>query len=270
MTTIRPFAPLRALAVLAALAALALGDLASAQAPAPGAGTYRPEVGQPGKDVVWVPTPDALVARMLDMAKLERDDVLIDLGSGDGRTVVAAAKRGAQALGIELNADLVRLARQRAEREGVADRARFEVRDLFEQDLSGATVITMFLLTEINLKLRPTLLALKPGTRIVSNTFGMGDWQADETATVSRDAGCDDPWCTAMLWIVPARVAGAHHTPAGALTLEQTYQKLAGTLRRDGRAVPVAGTVRGTDVVLDAGGRALRGTVRDGRLELRP
>jgi hypothetical protein len=267
MTTIRPFALLR---VLAACAGLAVAAAAPAQSLSPEAGTYRPEVGQPGKDVVWVPTPDALVARMLDMAKVGRDDVLIDLGSGDGRTVVAAAKRGVRALGIELNADLVRLARQRAEREGVADRARFEVRDLFDQDLSGATVITMFLLTEINLKLRPTLLALKPGTRIVSNTFGMGDWQADETATVTRDAGCDDPWCTAMLWVVPARVAGAHRTTEGALTLEQTYQKLVGTLRRDGRAVPVTGTVRGTEVVLDAGGRVLRGTVRDGRVELRP
>ncbi|MFN9773465.1 MAG: SAM-dependent methyltransferase, partial [Burkholderiales bacterium] len=159
MTTIRPFALLR---VLAACAGLAVAAAAPAQSLSPEAGTYRPEVGQPGKDVVWVPTPDALVARMLDMAKVGRDDVLIDLGSGDGRTVVAAAKRGVRALGIELNADLVRLARQRAEREGVADRARFEVRDLFDQDLSGATVITMFLLTEINLKLRPTLLALKP------------------------------------------------------------------------------------------------------------
>jgi SAM-dependent methyltransferase len=267
MTPIRPLAMLR---TFAAFAALALAGLACAQSAASEPGSYKPEVGQPGKDVVWVPTPDALVTRMLDMAKVVSEDVLIDLGSGDGRTVVAAAKRGARALGIDLNADLVRLARQRAEREGVADRARFEVRDLFEQDLSGATVITMFLLTEINLKLRPTLLALKPGTRIVSNTFGMGDWQADETAVATRDAGCDDPWCTAMLWIVPARVAGTHRTPAGALTLEQTYQKLSGTLRRDGRAVPVTGTVRGTEVMLDAGGRALRGAVRDGRIELRP
>jgi protein-L-isoaspartate O-methyltransferase len=165
MTTIRRSALLRA---LAACAAFALAGAAPAQPAAQDAGTYRPEVGQPGKDVVWVPTPDALVTRMLDMAKVVRDDVLIDLGSGDGRTVVAAARRGARALGIDLNPDLVRLARQRAEREGVTDLARFEVRDLFEQDLSEATVITMFLLTEINLKLRPTLLALKPGTRIVS------------------------------------------------------------------------------------------------------
>jgi len=242
---------------------------APASAPAAPADGYVPEVGQPGKDVVWVPTPQALVDRMLDMAALGPDDRLIDLGSGDGRTVVTAARRGARALGLDLNPDLVRLARQRAEREGVADRARFEVRDLFEQDLSDATVITLFLLTEINLKLRPTLLALRPGTRIVSNTFGMGDWDPDRRETVSRDQGCDDPWCTALLWIVPARVAGTHRTDEGVLVLEQVFQRLTGSLqRRDGRRVKVTGTVRGEVVTLDAGGRALRGTVRDGRLEV--
>ncbi|HMS79982.1 MAG TPA: class I SAM-dependent methyltransferase [Burkholderiaceae bacterium] len=258
-----------ALAFANAAPAQTAATAASAPSPAAPADGYVPEVGQPGKDVVWVPTPQALVGRMLDMAALGPDDRLIDLGSGDGRTVVTAARRGARALGLDLNPDLVRLARQRAEREGVADRARFEVRDLFEQDLSDATVITLFLLTEINLKLRPTLLALRPGTRIVSNTFGMGDWDPDRRETVSRDQGCDDPWCTALLWIVPARVAGTHRTDEGVLVLEQAFQRLTGSLqRRDGRRVKVTGTVRGEVVTLDAGGRALRGTFRDGRLEV--
>jgi SAM-dependent methyltransferase len=245
---------------------LAAGALAQrAEAPAE---AYQPSVGQPGKDVVWVPTPQVLVDTMLDMAKLTPADRLIDLGSGDGRTVLTAARRGAPALGIELNPDLVRLARRQAEREGLAARARFEQRDLFKQDLSTASVITMFLLTEINLKLRPRLLALKPGTRIVSNTFTMGDWAPDETRTLLRDEGCDDAWCTAHLWIVPARVAGTHRTLAGTLRLVQTHQRLAGTLGDGASGVPVNGRVRGTEIELDAGGRTLRGRVRAGRLEL--
>jgi hypothetical protein len=200
------------------------------------------------------------------MARLTPADRLIDLGSGDGRTVVTAARRGAQALGIELNPDLVRLARQRAEREGVAARARFEQRDLFVQDLSKASVITMFLLNDINLKLRPRLLELQPGTRIVSNTFTMGDWSPDETRTLSRDQGCEDAWCTAHLWTVPARVAGTHHTPEGTLQLSQRYQRLTGTLHDGRRAVAVTGRVRGAEVELDAAGRTLRGSMRAGRM----
>jgi hypothetical protein len=258
---------LRALACALPLWSLAAG-VAAQRADAP-AEPYRPTVGQPGKDVVWVPTPQVLVDTMLEMAALRPDDVLIDLGSGDGRTVVTAARRGARSLGLELNPDLVRLARQLAEREGVSERARFEQRDLFTQDLSQATVITMFLLTEINMKLRPKLLALKPGTRVVSNTFTMGDWDPDETRIVSRDEGCDDAWCTAHLWIVPARAAGTHRTREGVLVLEQAHQRLTGTLRGRDRAVAVTGYVRGSEVSLDAGGRALRGVVKDGRVELR-
>jgi hypothetical protein len=259
---------IRSLPVRACMLALAWGLAAGAaaqRADAPGE-PYQPSVGQPGKDVVWVPTPQVLVDTMLDMAKLTPADRLIDLGSGDGRTVVTAARRGAPALGIELNPDLVRLARQRAEREGVGARARFEQRDLFVQDLSKASVITMFLLTEINLKLRPKLLALAPGTRIVSNTFTMGDWSPDETRTVSRDQGCDDAWCTAHLWIVPARVAGTHRLRGGTLQLEQTYQKLTGTLVDGARGVPVSGRVSGTEVELDVAGRTVRGSMRGDRM----
>src|SRR5919205_3730885 len=165
--------------------------LAAAQAQrAPASSAYQPEVGQAGKDVVWVPTPQAVVDRMLDMAKLTPQDFLIDLGSGDGRTVITAAKRGSRALGIEYNPDMVELSKRNAAKEGVSDKAQFIKADLFESDFSKAQVITMFLLPSINLKLRPKILDLKPGTRIVSNSFDMGDWTADETAEATPAEGC--------------------------------------------------------------------------------
>src|SRR5437588_5972128 len=183
---------------------IACSTLALAQAQrAPSA--YEPEVGQPGKDVVWVPTPQAVVDKMLELAHVTPKDFLIDLGSGDGRTVITAAKRGTRALGIEYNPDMVELSKKNAREAGVEERAQFMQADLFETDLSKASVITMFLLPDINLKLRPKLLGLKPGTRIASNTFTMGDWQPDMKQTVEA---CDGSWCTALFWIVPARVAG--------------------------------------------------------------
>src|SRR4029453_3855949 len=165
---------------------------------------FQPQVGQEGKDVIWVPTPQALVDKMLDMAKVTPKDYVIDLGSGDGRTVITAAKRGSKALGIEYNPDMVELSKRNAVKEGVSDKATFVKADLFESDFSQAQVIHMFLLPSINMKLRPKILDLKPGTRIVSNSFDMEDWKADETGTAS---GCDH-WCTAHLWIVPAKVGG--------------------------------------------------------------
>ena len=149
-----------------------------------------PSVGQPGKDVVWVPTSQVVVDTMLNLAKVTPQDVVYDLGSGDGRTVISAAKRGARAKGIEYNPDMVELSRQNAAKEGVSDRATFVKADLFETDFSEATVITMFLLPSINLKLRPKILNMKPGTRIVSNTFTMGEWKDDDTATVEENQGC--------------------------------------------------------------------------------
>jgi hypothetical protein len=230
---------------------------------------YQPSVGQPGKDVVWVPTPQALVDKMLDMAKVTPKDYVIDLGSGDGRTVITAAKRGARALGIEYNPDMVELSQRSAEQEGVGGRAEFKNADLFKEDLSQATVITMFLLPSINLKLRPTILGLKPGTRVVSNTFTMGDWEPDETARLDRSEGCEASWCTALLWIVPAQVGGTHRIPQGELTLKQSYQALSGTLRSEGKTVPVEGKLLGEEVFLNAGGRALHGRVNGKRLEIR-
>ena len=245
---------------------IAFSTLALAQAQrAPAPSTYEPEVGQAGKDVVWVPTPQAVVDRMLDMARLTPKDFLIDLGSGDGRTVITAAKRGAHALGIEFNPDMVELSKANARAAGVTERAEFTKGDLFEADLSKASVITMFLLPDINLKLRPKLLALKPGTRIVSNTFTMGDWQADSKQTVDA---CDGSWCTALLWIVPARVAGQYKLPQGELTLKQSFQNLSGTLAADGRTVPVHGKVRGDDITLSAGSKQYHGHYNGKDLQL--
>ena len=211
-----------------ALALCAIASAAWAQAPA-APGTFQPQVGQPGKDVVWVPSPQDLVDRMLDMAEVTPRDFVIDLGSGDGRTVITAAKRGARAMGIEYNPDMVRLAQLAAAKEGVADKATFVKADLFETDFSQATVVTMFLLPAINLKLRPKILDLKPGTRIVSNTFTMEDWQPDDTASIEGDGTCTN-WCNALFWVVPAKVGGTWRWPQGELTLTQKFQMLSGTL----------------------------------------
>src|SRR3989304_10191331 len=173
---------------------------------------YTPSVGQSGKDVVGVPSPQALVDKMLDMAKVTPADFVMDLGSGDGRTVITAAKRGARAHGIEYNPDLVVLSRRNAAAAGVGNRATFAQADIFQSDFSQATVITLFLLTDLNLKLRPTLLSLKPGTRVVSNSFKMGEWEPDQVF----ELGCDT-YCTAYLWIVPGRVQGKWQLPQGGL-----------------------------------------------------
>ena len=230
---------------------------------------YEPSVGQEGKDVVWVPTPQALVDKMLDMAKVTPKDYVIDLGSGDGRTVITAAKRGAKAHGIEYNPDMVDLSKRNAEKEGVGDKATFAKADLFESDFSQAQVITMFLLPSINIKLRPKILDLKPGTRIVSNSFDMEEWKADETATAS---GCDH-WCTAHLWIVPAKVGGTWKLPQGELNLKQTFQMLSGTLRSGNVSTPISGKLTGDQISFTAGitqytgrvnGNAMEGTVNGG------
>lgn len=191
---------------------------------------FMPKVGQPGKDVIWVPTPDALVERMLDMAKATPQDFVVDLGSGDGRTVIAAAKRGIKAMGIEFNPDMVALSVRNAEKSGVGERTKFVHGDVFATDFSQATVVTMYLLSSLNLKLRPTLLNMKPGTRLVSHAFNMGDWTADETATVEG--------YTAYMWVVPAKVQGRWQVTGSngnfELVLDQTYQKITGKVSGSG------------------------------------
>ena len=242
---------------------------AAACAQQPATSTYEPTVGQEGKDVVWVPTPQALVDKMLDMAKVTANDFVMDLGSGDGRTVITAAKRGARAVGVEYNPQMVELSKRNAQKEGVTDRAQFMKADLFETDFSKATVITMFLLPDINLKLRPKLLQLKPGTRVVSNSFTMGDWQPDETAELNSAQGCTNSWCTALLWIIPARVAGTYKTAQGEVTFKQQYQMLSGTMRTAERTVPIEGKVRGEDITFKAGGKEYRGRLNGKQLELK-
>jgi hypothetical protein len=230
-----------------------------------GKADYEPHVGQEGKDVIWVPTPQALVDRMLDMGKVTAKDYLIDLGSGDGRTVITAAKRGAKALGIEYNPDMVELSKRNAAKEGVTDRASFMKADLFESDFSQATVITMFLLPDINLRLRPKILNLKPGTRIVSNSFTMGDWSADDTV-IAKD-GCVS-YCTAYLWIVPAKVEGNWKLDDSELTLKQTYQMISGTLRRGSNTMQLAnGRLNGDQITFNASGSLYTGRVTSDGME---
>jgi len=235
------------------------------------AADYKPEPYQPGKDVVWLPTSEALVNRMLDMVKLTPNDYLVDLGSGDGITVILAAKRGARAHGIEYNPDLVALSKRNAERAGVAARATFVQGDIFESEFSSATVVSLFLLPELNLRLRPTLLAMKPGTRIVSNTFDMGEWQADETAT--RQADCAS-FCTAYRWTVPARAGGVWRLGNDELSLTQTFQALDGSLRTGGNSRPLSDArLDGVQIQFTVGedryigevqGNRIRGKVIDG------
>jgi len=213
--------------------------------------TYAPQVGQRGKDVVWVPTPQELVDTMLSIAKVTPKDVLIDLGSGDGRTVISAAKIGAQATGVEFNPDMVALSRRNAEQAGVGSRAQFIEGDLFQADLSKATVITMFLLPEINLRLRPKLLDLKPGTRIVSNTFTMGEWEPDiEVNTVDNW----NSWNTALLWIIPAKVEGTWRIGNDELSLSQDFQFVRGTFTSNGQTTAVSdGRLNGNEIVFTLG-----------------
>ena len=230
----------------------------------------EPTVGQPGKDVMWVPTPPELVEKMLDMADVTPADVVMDLGSGDGRTVIAAAARGARAIGVEYEAGLVELSQRRAVEASVADRVTFVAADLFRVDLSTATVITMFLTPDINLELRARLLDLEPGTRIVSNTWDMEDWAADEVAVIDPCPG----WCTSLLWYVPAKVEGTWRSARGELVLEQQFQVVSGTLRAGGEAIPIGdGRLRGDQISFQAGGArysgrvvglAIDGTVRTG------
>lgn len=213
---------------------------------------YHPEPGQEGKDVRWFPTPRLLVDKMLDMAGITPSDLLIDLGSGDGRTVITAAQRGLHAIGIVYNPDMVRLSRENAIKEGVADRTEFIETDLFMYDFSRATVVTMFLLPEINLRLRPKLLAMKPGTRIVSTTFKMQNWQYDDMVQIEDNKS---RWTSAYLWIVPAKAAGTWRFDGGELVMEQAFQMVSGKLNIDGRINEISGgRIRGYDISFMADG----------------
>jgi len=246
-------------------AAVIFGSLvasAAAQQPPPPPETqsFKPTVGQAGKDVVWVPTPAALVEKMLDMAKVTPQDFVMDLGSGDGRNIIAAAKRGARAVGVEFNHDMVELARKQATEAGVSDKATFVEGDMYEADISKASVMALFLLPQNLNKLRPKFLALKPGSRIVSNTFTIENWEPVESETVPD---CTS-WCTVLLYIVPANVAGAWTLPQGTLTLQQDAQDVSGTLG----SAPIADVkLRGEELTFNAGGTRYTGRVNGDTIE---
>jgi len=255
------------LIVAAAVSLLALSATTEAKTRAECERDYKPQVGQAGKDVIWVPTPDELVNRMLTMAKVTPKDYVVDLGAGDGKIAIAAGKKfGATALGIEYNPDMARLAQCFVQAEGVADKVKIIQGDIFKEDFSKATVVTMYLLPELNMRLRPTILAMKPGTRVTSHQFNMGDWEADETAEIE--------YRTAYLWIVPAKVEGnwTFREDGGKTTfnvaMTQKFQRLSGDATMGGNKNPmVGGSLRGEEIKFafnDEKGqtRTLTGTVR--------
>jgi len=259
--------------------ALSLAALLSFRLPGEGAPQerpYRPTVGQEGKDVIWVPTPTLLAEAMLDLAKVAPGDFIVDLGSGDGRIVIAAARRGARALGIEYNSDLVKLSIRNARQQGVAARASFIQGDIFASDFSKATVVTMYLKPELNLKLRPQILAMKPGTRILSHAFSMEDWEPDRVMELGGR--------TVYYWIVPAQAAGSWIFKESAGTAElvcsQSFQKVEGVLRSNGEDLALRNArIEGARISFTVGtrpaairtftgtirGDTIQGTVRTGK-----
>jgi SAM-dependent methyltransferase len=219
---------------------------------------FEPVVGQSGKDVVWVPTPAATVEKMLDMAQVTPKDYVMDLGSGDGRNIIAAAKRGARGKGVEWNENMVELAQRLAREAGVADKAEFVQGDMYAADISKANVMAMFLLTENLDKLMPKFLDLRPGSRIVINGFGITGWTPDVTDRAGGDCGS---WCTVHLFHVPAKVGGTWQMPGGQLTLKQSFQKITGTLATGNNATPIEGSLKGEEITFTAGGATYTGRV---------
>jgi SAM-dependent methyltransferase len=230
------------------LCSLALLASAAVSAQTGSGEAYNPVSGQPGKDVVWVPTPYALIEKMLDMAKVTAQDYVMDLGSGDGRNVIMAAKRGARALGVEYNPEMVALSRRNAAKEGVAERAKFVQGDMFEADVSQATVLALFLLPDNLRRLTPKFQSqLKPGTRLVMNGFPIPDWSPDLTETATGECG---NWCTSHLYYAPAKVGGSWRLGQNTLRFEQSFQMLSGTLNK----VPITnGRLKGEEISFTVG-----------------
>jgi SAM-dependent methyltransferase len=223
---------------------------------------YTPSVGQEGKDVIWVPTPQSLVERMLQMANVKPNEIVFDLGSGDGRTVITAAKKfGAKATGIEYNPDMVELSKRNAEKEGVSARAQFMKADIFQTDFSQADVLTLYLLPSLNVKLRPTILKMKPGTRVVSHAFTMDDWQPDQTDSSEGR--------TAYMWIVPAPVEGTWTLEGGReMILRQKYQVVDGSLKGDTQMLQIRdGKLRGDQISFGVNNATYTGRVNGDRIE---
>ena len=227
---------------------------------------FEPVEGQAGKDVVWVPSPPDMVNLMMRMAKIGPNDLVIDLGSGDGRNVIAAAKLGARAIGVEFNPDMVALSQQLAKDAGVADKAQFVQHDMYEYDISNANALALFLLPVNMNRLAPKFFNLAPGSRIVANTFGIDGWQPDFRETLPSTSECES-WCESLLWIVPAKVEGTWAIDGGSMTLKQNYQVVEGTVNISGRAHAITmGKMLGNDISFTANGMKYQGAVSpDGR-----
>ena len=228
---------------------------------------FVPRSGQPGKDVVWVPSPPEMVSKMLEVAKVTPADFVMDLGSGDGRNIIAAAKLGARAVGVEYNPEMVALSHRLATEAGVADKAQFIQGDMYEADISRASVLALFLLP-VNLnKLHPKFLDLKPGSRIVANTFGIEGWEPDYRTSLPQGSDCDS-WCDILLWIVPAKVAGTWTMPNGSLMFTQQNQMVQGTATINGETLTISkGRLDGEALTFTAGAQTFMGTVKDNRIE---
>jgi hypothetical protein len=225
---------------------------------------FVPQVGQPGKDVVWVPSPEETVAKMMEVGRITAQDFVIDLGSGDGRNVIAAAKLGARGLGVEYNNDMVELSKKNAIKEGVAERAQFVQGDMYKADFSKATALALFLLPSNLTELRDKIFNLQPGTRVVLNTFGIPDWNADESVNVEN---CTS-WCTVYLNIVPAKIAGTWRTSQGMeVTFTQQYQVVSGTGKSPQGAVTVNGRLRGNELTMSTGKQEFKGVVKGNTIE---
>jgi hypothetical protein len=245
--------------VLSTALAISLASSASAQTQ-----TFKPTVGQAGKDVVWVPTSHDLVEKMLDLAGVTPDDLVMDLGSGDGRNIIAAARRGARAIGVEYNPDMVALARRLAEEAGVSDKATFVEGDMYEADISKATVLALFLLPANLNKLQDKFLDLAPGSRIVNNTFFVQGWEPDEKETIEGDC---NSWCTAGLYIVPAQVGGVWRSEGGEISLTQRYQMLTVAMTRSGEAALAGeGRMKGRSITFSLNGMNYAGEVNGTRI----
>jgi len=247
----------RAFQIVVAFSVVSLAAIANA--PAEKGKKFEPVPGMPGKDSVWVPTPFATLEKMYDMAKLTTKDFVIDLGSGDGRAIVAAGKRGARGVGVEWNEDLIAVSNKAAAQAGVSHLAKFVKHDMFSYDISEATVMALFMLPDQLSKLTPRFLDLRPGSRIVMNGFAIPHWTPDETGKATGDCGS---WCTAHLYFVPAKLAGSWRLGESDLSLTQNFQMLTGSLTAGGTSTPIAnGRINGEEVTFTVGDTQYTGRV---------
>lgn len=220
---------------------------ANTASPKPATPAYEPVRGQAGKDVIWIPTPEGLIDKMLTAAKVTEQDRVFDLGAGDGIIAITAARKyGAQSVGIEYNPDMAQFARRKVAEAGMTDKVKIITGDIFIEDFSSATVVTLYLMPHLNMKLRPILLKMKPGTRVVSHAFTMGDWEPDETMAYQHSQG--------YFWVVPAQIEGDWVMTGLSggpmrMSMSQSFQNIGGTLTRGSQTLAMLGArLRGDEV----------------------